>query len=108
MFNVTEFWGEFKDLVQSIKTDISTNKGMWLAYAFLFIGMFVVIAVNFMLISGTFHVFAAFERMDPDFFFDNPVPLFVYGAFIYLGVDTLKTLYKAYLNLRKIIKKGNR
>lgn len=107
MFKVAEFWGELKDLVQSIKADIETNKGMWLAYAFLVLGILMVIVVNFLLMSGTYSVFVALERMDPEFFFDNPVPLFVYGALIYLTFDVLKSLHEAYLDLRKIIKKGN-
>lgn len=108
MFNVSGFWGEFKDLVQSIKADISTNQGIWLAYAFLIIGMLSLIAINVMLMSGTYSLFVSLQKANPEWFFDNPAPLFVYGFMIYLTIDYMKDLHRTYCQIRKIIKKGNR
>lgn len=108
MNSVVGFWGELKDLVQSIQKDCAKNKGMWLAYAFIFAGLILAAVVCVLLFMASFKLLAALNEASADFSSDNPLPLAVWGAILYATYAIIANLHEVYLEIRQVIRKGNR
>lgn len=102
------FWGEVKDLFLTIKMDCAKNKGMWMAYTFLFIGLVLAITICVLLFQASFMLLNALHDASSTVFVDNPFPVVVWVAILFATREIIKVVHVAYIDVRGVIRKGNR
>lgn len=102
------FFEDVFAIVDLIATECRTYRGMWLAYSFLAGGLLLSLAMCIALFAVTFQMMAIIASASADFFLDNPTPILIWIGIVYITLAVMKNVHKTYLEMRKVILKGNR
>lgn len=102
------FFDELMSIVNLIKDECRTYRGMWMAYSFLAGGLIASLIMCVVLFAVTVQMMSIILSVSSDFFQDNPVPLFIWGGIVYVTYSVMKNVHGTYLDMRKVIIKGNR
>lgn len=108
MNKVKELAGIPVEIISIISLDCKKNRGMWIAYSFLLLGLVAVISAAVLAFVVTYDMMVAMVDKHPTFAHDNPIPLVVWAFIIAATYQMTKDVHNIYRDIRHVIIKGNR